>query len=372
MNPVEEFLFGDGNSRQIQSGSSPSRPAITTPESKADTQPMSAYKNTTTFLSLESVDKIPRANLLVLDEYAFNANELFEYMNSQFRNGNNIYLNPHISHGENRQFSSMAIEAIKRRSVEFHMLCASYEVNRSSQRIQNIPDQFFVLLETLLRELHRIGMQRRPFSFSDDDAGCQTAKIPLINYLSGLPEEQRTKINQFIISIPHHGGTYGISHTFEEAFTGKGGFECVIEQQIYLWRLLRMRKPEISVPNEIANHRQAEIRNLNAQPLNDNRPMIPLERQRQNVNPARSIRPDSPRYYFNFFRMQWHGGLMDQEQFAAIFSVIIMYTLNADPQELLSNNRQRFLQFAPPQARHEAEDENEEDRNSEDYYNTPD
>jgi len=185
-----------------------------------------------------------------------------DYMQSLDQQGKDIFLNPNTYPAQ--MFSAEAQDLLTR-----HPTCQGFITDHllRQQALARIalPSECYDILHVYLNRLHEIGAQQDPWSFTDPQLGdCDIARTAFFEaILSCCSEEQKKSLNLRLVEVPLRSGNNQLaSAKFIDVAEGRGTFECVISQQIYLWGMLRKERPNIAAPPAVVNHRQARFFDL--------------------------------------------------------------------------------------------------------------
>lgn len=220
----------------------------------------SRYKNSETFAGLVPVGDILEGDLLELDGNAFSISELKAYA---VKSPENIYQNPHVDRemeqrGEKKEFSKEAkikLRAALGEEIVKHLDARlNQDLRQSGVLVGALTRNLRILLDTYLA----IGTDPKHngrFEFDEADLErCDDAKTVFLNFYASLPEEDRARIDQEMISIPNtYGGTSNM--LFKNVLDG-GYCPCIITEQAYLWYFLHKLDPSVVIPQPIARHHQ--------------------------------------------------------------------------------------------------------------------
>lgn len=214
-----------------------------------------------TFMGTQ-ISEISLGNLVYLDNIYFDAAELLDFMMHQQTEGKNILQNP-FSEGREK-FSTEAQTILEDHPVTRAFISANIsEEERLRIQHSKLPENFYDLLQSYLTELCEIGKETTPWSFPDASvAKCDEARNKFFNEVNqSINEELRAVLSQIKIYAPlKRGGTEDVAYRL--VIEGQGAYSCVISQQIYLWSLLREKRPSIIVPSEVSSHWQASLYDL--------------------------------------------------------------------------------------------------------------
>ena len=218
--------------------------------------------NRTTFMGTLHTD-IPTENLISLDGQPQDVHEIYQYMQFLQSEDKDIYRNPAIENRTN--FSAAAITLLKNHPMTSEFI-VTYEAEeeRLSALQDTLPDVFFNYLHQYLFELYDIGNNgASEWCFPDDTIdACQMAKIKFHEeIIPKLTPEQQKILLRAKINFSMRGGAPP-QESYRRVVEGEGEFFCVISQQIYLWSMLRHKKPSLVAPYQLVIHWQARDYNL--------------------------------------------------------------------------------------------------------------
>jgi hypothetical protein len=269
-----------------------------------------------TFQAKIPVDEIDPGNLIVLDHYAFDVNELIAYAKNDI---SKIYKNPHRS----GDFSNQAKTLLKKHDtlgqyanrlerhlatqkklistdviVKMVVMLEKIDLAINEKIVEAVPDRpespdlnqieaVFRLIsnwhdgdpleekvpqEEEVEEEEDVDIDEDLFEDLSDSRNlsnaCDQAHLEFIVYLSTLSKNKRKTLNDYIIEVPFVAGGHQ-RLKFEAALTGGNDFEpCVTTMQIFLWQMVVTFKPALisSLPpsvKEAANRFHLEIRSAN-------------------------------------------------------------------------------------------------------------
>ena len=226
--------------------------------------------NTETFTSLESVKDIPQENLLILDKYAFDVNELKEYAKQSL---NKLYKNPHT----NSSFTPEAIATLHSHPI-LGQYCTQLDQRLAEQK-REINNETVEKIIGMLLDINKVGID-----------GSEDPRMKFLEYKSTLTLQEQKNLEDYIIQIPvsklllssnvsggeargalMRGSLKKTQQDPEEAATrslrfsealvgGSQAAPCVKTLQVFLWKFVLDIKPEAitQLPKEVQAIASAE------------------------------------------------------------------------------------------------------------------
>ncbi len=206
-----------------------------------------SYKNRETFANNTPSNEIPSSDLIVLDGYAFDVNELEllgKHTLLQF------YKNPHITSAEqSKEFSESAKQQL-REHPKLTRFARELDDSLAQQVNQILPATIDAAI-TLLQALHVHGVD-----------GSSQAQRKFLDHKSTLTQSQQNSIDNYIISVRSQGGGFQRMR-FEDAFNGGDSYSpCIRKTQIFLWQFVIDHRPDAARLIPATVHRMAEQANL--------------------------------------------------------------------------------------------------------------
>jgi hypothetical protein len=197
------------------------------------------YHNTKTFVNLTNSLSIPKDKLVLLDNYAFDVDELVENAKYDVKN---FYRNPHITDKhENNSFSEAAIEKLRQ-----HPMLSQYAKTLDetlATQANGINKETVDAVLALVKEFDENGV-----------AGSAQAKCNFDLYFYTLSETEKNKLNNYIINVKSKtGGNQSLS--FEAAIVGGNRFDqCILTARVYLWQFVIDFRPAemINIPASVS------------------------------------------------------------------------------------------------------------------------
>lgn len=231
--------------------------------------------NKLTFASREPVENIDPNNLLVLDGYAFDVDELFNYVSTR---PEHIYTNPHwlgkkiFGIPQSPEFTDPTKEII-RKHKRFSRFAENFD------EIQKEPKKFIkpATVDEVIKLLQNIiasnpdnnpnDMKIDSGGENDDDVnrGVDAAREKFLEYRKKLDGIEKRALDYYFIKVPSaFGGIDGNTQNmfFKDAFWGGLG-RCIKTTQIFLWKFVTDFRSDITIPQQIqtlAQQQQAVIR----------------------------------------------------------------------------------------------------------------
>jgi hypothetical protein len=198
--------------------------------------------NTETFAALKPISEITENNLITLDGYAFDTEELKEYIKDDLQNVNR---NPHLIFEKNMDFSTDAKDQIKNdtRLAEYWN---QWITKLKDQDSKINKDDTFKNVAAMLLDFNSTYVEGTEF-----DKTIARYREKLDSYINQLSIEEKNDLNNYIIQLPVKGGGYH-RLKFEETFK-----HCAGEQ--YLWRFLVISRPSFAcmIPDRVKNKASA-------------------------------------------------------------------------------------------------------------------
>jgi|GEM_PF-2890200 hypothetical protein len=212
---------------------------------------------TVTFMATEVKD-ISFENLLYINGGYEDATELLAFMKSNASEGRNIYNNPNKTPAE--PFDNEAIKVLKQHEA-LNQFITEFEGRQAAYSRRTLSSIFFEILHRYLQELYDIGCYNTSgWSFGGEgnqepyqapDVGrrvegqtkieaCQGAKIRFFSAIeSCCPPSDQELLKGTSITLRSSTDDRELSTlSFDVIASGRIPHECVISQQLYLWRLL--------------------------------------------------------------------------------------------------------------------------------------
>lgn len=182
-----------------------------------------SYENKVTFLYQKPIAEIEKEKLVILDNYAFDVDELKEYAEIDVQN---LTVNPHINDLKNhsRPFSLHA-----RRILARHPILGKYiaEKNEIENRVE-MDEKTVLNIKSMVKELVAVGFEK-----SED------AVAKLYEQLTLLHEKDRKILYDYTIQVPIAGGDTYSRVKFSDLMGGDSdGQPCIIRVKVYLWQLV--------------------------------------------------------------------------------------------------------------------------------------
>ena len=159
----------------------------------------SFYKNTFTFLYFTSVSDIDPNNLIVLDGYAFDVDELISYAETNLEK---FYQNPHLTAvDQNKGFSDSAKAQLREHAV-LKKYALQLDNTMQSQKAGILPETV-TAIEVLLREFAEQEQQHRTSRFWIGSVeGTDKTLATFVAHKTSLTLEQQNTLDNYIIHAP--------------------------------------------------------------------------------------------------------------------------------------------------------------------------
>jgi len=198
--------------------------------------------NQYTFM-VTNIRQVPLKNLIYLDGFYEDINEILAWMNSCAKYGINIFINP----TKKILFTQDAINTLKR-------------YPGTSDFIQQ--KEFYDALHEYLMKLYKIGKENPLSIWSFPESKLEAYRIAKENFFKNIdsiftPEKKET-LSKTKIIVPYK-GTAPVEVTFNLVFDEKNESKYIVIQQIILWFMLVKQRPYINIPFEIINSNDGSL-----------------------------------------------------------------------------------------------------------------
>lgn len=213
------------------------------------------------------VDEIDPRNKIILDSRYEDIEEVKEYIEFRINEEKTPFVNP-ATHTPMQEYSTVAISIIKGHPA-CKELIGRYEQQQKEQFSQlALPRDFYDILHVYLKKLLEIG-RNNVFSAvgawgfgAKEISACVLAKAEFIQQIDArLSDDERQAVEHKIISVPLVLGA-PVEEKLSTMMHGSSPYECVIIQQIFLWKFLTGFYSEVDIPREVINHNDARLYNL--------------------------------------------------------------------------------------------------------------
>lgn len=218
----------------------------------------SAQPSNTDTYNLSPVADIPKHKQLILDGRIEDADEIKEFIERRINDGQNPLVHP--GYQPMREYSDDAIKVLNSHA-EIKKLLDQYNENKKLAEQIKLPEEFYDELFVYLNKLHKIGKNNSlaftgAWGFYGEAINqCHQARIEFFEKLnSSIGEAELAKnIDSKMISVPLlHGAP--VEEKLKTMLHGESPYECVIIQQIFLWKFLKDHRPSVQYPAELLEH----------------------------------------------------------------------------------------------------------------------
>lgn len=217
--------------------------------------------------NLTNVSELDENNKIILDGRYEDIEEVREYIESRLNEDKFPFLNP-ATYSPMQAYSTVAINKIKSHPSCKELVEKYEELQRKRAAELDLPQCFYDALHAYLKKLLTLGHSSRlsiVAGWHFDASALNSSFIAKSEFIQqideNLSDSEKELMSSKMISVPLLLGA-PVEEKLVTMMNGSSPYECVILQQVFLWKFLVDHDSQLQIPQEVLTHQDARIYHL--------------------------------------------------------------------------------------------------------------